>query len=70
MFITTPEVEKLGHNNADDFAADPREMLYEGSFGATEEGRWLNHEDVNTATGKVMDKQFWLKYTLIHIRHT
>ena len=39
VFITTLEVEKLGHNNAEDFAAEIREMLYKGSFRATEEGR-------------------------------
>ena len=35
-------------------------MLDDGSFKATEEGVWVNHEDVNPATGEVDDKHFWL----------
>ncbi len=37
-----------------------QEMLDDGSFRATEEGVWVNHEDVNPATGKVEDKHSWL----------
>ena len=35
-------------------------MLGDESFRATKEGVWVNHEDVNPATGEVEDKHFWL----------
>ena len=60
VFIATPEGEILGHYNAEDFAVHLQEMLDDGSFQATEEGVWVNHEDVNPATGGVEDKHFWL----------
>ena len=60
MFIATPEGEVLGHYNAEDFAVHLQEMLDDGSFTATEEGVWVNHEDVNPVTGEVEDKHFWL----------
>ena len=60
VFIATPEGEILGHYNAEDFAEHLQEMLDDGSFQATEEGVWVNHEDVNPATGEVEDKHFWL----------
>ena len=60
VFIATPDGEILGHYNAEDFAAHLQEMLDEGSFKATEEGVWVNHEDVNPATGEIEDKHFWL----------
>ncbi len=60
VFIATPEGEILGHYNAEDFAEHLQEMLDDGSFRATEEGVWVNHEDVNPATGEVEDKHFWL----------
>ena len=60
VFIATPEGEVLGHYNAEDFAEHLQEMLGEGSFMATEEGVWVNREDVNPATGEVEDKHFWL----------
>ena len=34
--------------------------LATGPLGATEEGVWVTHEDVNPATGEVEDKHFWL----------
>ena len=43
-----------------DFAVHLQEMLDDGSFQATEQGVWINHEDVNPATGEVEDKHFWL----------
>ena len=60
MFVATPDGEILGHYNADDSAVHLQEMLDDGSFQATEEGVWVNHEDVNPATGEVEDKHFWL----------
>ncbi len=60
VFIATPEGEILGHYNSEDFAAHLQEMLDDGSFRATQEGVWVNHEDVNPATGEVEDKHFWL----------
>ena len=60
VFIATPEGEIMGHYNAEDFAVHLQEMLDDGSFKATEEGVWVNHEDVNPATGEVEDKHFWL----------
>ena len=60
VFITTPEGEILGHYNAEDFAVHLQEMLDDGSFTASEDGEWVNHEDVNPATGEVEDKHFWL----------
>ena len=60
VFIATPEGEVLGHYNAEDFALHLQEMIDDGSFKATEEGVWVNHEDVNPATGMVEDKHFWL----------
>ena len=60
VFVATPEGEILGHYNAEDFAVHLQEMLDDGSFKATEQGVWVNHEDVNPATGEVEDKHFWL----------
>ena len=60
VLITTPEGEVLGHYNAEDFAVHLQHMLDDGSFRATEEGVWVNHEDVNPTTGEVEDKHFWL----------
>ena len=60
VFIATREGEILGHYNAEDFAAHLQEMLDDGSFRATEDGVWLNHEDVNPTTGEVEGKHFWL----------
>ena len=60
VFIATPEGEILGHYNAEDFAEHLQEMLDDGSFKATGEGAWVNHEDVNPANGEVEDKHFWL----------
>ena len=60
VFVATPEGEILGHYNAGDFAVHLQEMLDDGSFQATEQGVWINHEDVNPATGEVEDKHFWL----------
>ena len=60
VFIATPEGEILGHYNSEDFASHLQEMLDDGSFRATEEGTWVNHEDVNPVTGQVEDKHFWL----------
>ena len=60
VFIVTPEGEILGHYNAEDFAAHLQEMLDDESFKATAEGVWVNHEDMNPATGEVEDKHFWL----------
>ena len=60
VFIATPHGEILGHYNADDFAEHLQEMFDDGSFKATGEGMWVNHEDVNPATGEVEDKHFWL----------
>ena len=60
VFIATPEAEVLGQNDADVFAEHLQGMLIDGSFGATEEGVWVTHEDVNLATGEVVDKHFWL----------
>ncbi len=60
VFIATPEGEVLGHYHAEDFAVHLQEMLDDGSFQATEQGVWVNHEDVNPATGEVEDKHFWL----------
>ena len=60
VFIATPEGEILGHYNSEDFAPHLQEMLDDGSFRATEEGVWVNHEDVNPATGEIEDKHFWL----------
>ena len=60
VFIATPEGEILGHYNSEDFSAHLQEMLDDGSFRATAEGMWVNHEDVNPATGEVEDKHFWL----------
>ena len=60
VFIATPEGEILGHYNAEDFAAHLQEMLGDGSFRATEQGVWVNHQDVNPATGQVEDKHFRL----------
>ena len=60
VFIATPEGEILGHYNAEEFATHLQEVLDDGSFEATEEGVWVNHEDVNPATGEVEDKHFWL----------
>ena len=60
VFIATPEGEVLGHYNAEEFAVHLQHMLDDGSFKATEEGVWVNHEDVNPATGEVEDKHFWL----------
>ena len=60
VFIATPDGEILGHYNAEDFAVHLQEMLDDGSFRATEEGVWVNHEDVNPVTGEVEDKHFWL----------
>ena len=37
-----------------------KRMLGDESFRATKEGVWVNHEDVNPATGEVEDKHFWL----------
>ena len=59
VFIAPPEGEILGHYNAEDFAVHLQEMLADGSFKATEDGVWVNHEDVNPATGEVEDKHFW-----------
>ena len=60
VFIATPEGEILGHYNAEEFAEHLQEMLDDGSFQPTEAGVWVNHEDVNPATGEVEDKHFWL----------
>ncbi len=60
VFIATPEGEILGHYNSEDFAVHLQEMLDDGSFKASAEGVWVNHEDVNPATGGVEDKHFWL----------
>ena len=60
VFIATPGGEILGHYNAEDFTVHLQEMLDDGFFKATEEGVWVNHEDVNPATGDVEDKHFWL----------
>ena len=60
VFVATPEGEILGHYNAEDFAAHLQEMIDDGSFEATEQGLWVDHEDVNPATGEVEDKHFWL----------
>ena len=60
VFIATPEGEIMGHYNAEGFAVHLQEMLDDGSFKATEAGAWVNHEDVNPATGEVEDKHFWL----------
>ena len=60
MFIATPEGEILGHYNVEDFAVHLQEMLRDGSFKATEDGVWVNHEDVNPTTADVEDKHFWL----------
>ena len=60
MFIATLEGEILGHYNAEEFAVRLQEILDDGSFKATEEGVWMNHEDVNPSTGEVEDKHFWL----------
>ena len=35
-------------------------MLDDGSFRATKDGMWVNHEDVYPTTGEVEDKHFWL----------
>ena len=56
VFIAAPGGQILGHYNADDFAPHLQEMLDDGSFTATEDGVWVNHEDVNPATGEVEDK--------------
>ena len=60
VFIAAPGGQILGHYNAEDFAPHLQEMLDDGSFEATGEGVWINHEDVNPATGEVEDKHFWL----------
>ena len=60
VFVATPEGGVVGHYNAEDFAEHLREMLDDGSFRATEEGVWVNHEDVNPATGDLEDKHFRL----------
>ena len=60
VFIATPEGQIPGHYNAEDFAVHLQKMLDNGSFRATEGGVWVNHEDVNPATGEVEDKHFWL----------
>ncbi len=60
VFIATPEGEILGHYNSEDFAVHLQEMLDDGSFKATADGVWVNHKDVNPATGEVEDKHFWL----------
>ena len=60
VFVATLEGEILGHYNAEDFAVHLQEMLDDGSFQATEEGVWVNHEDANPATGEIEDKHFWL----------
>ena len=39
VFIATPEGEILGHYNSEDFAPHLQEMLDDGSFRATEDGR-------------------------------
>ena len=60
VFIATADGEILGHYNAADFAEHLQEMIDDGSFEATGEGTWVNHEDVNPATGEIEDKHFWL----------
>ena len=60
VFIATPDGEVLGHYNAENFAEYLHEMVEDGTFKATEEGVWVNHEDVNPVTGEVEDKHFWL----------
>ena len=60
VFIATLGGEILGHYNVEDFAVHLQEILDDGSFRATKEGVWVNHEDVNPATGEVEDKHFWL----------
>ena len=60
VFVATPEGEIVGHYNAEGLAVHLQEMLDDGSFKATEDGVWVNHEDVNPATGEVEDKHFWL----------
>ena len=60
VFITTPEGEILGHYNAEELSTHLQEMLDDGSFQATAEGVWVNHEDVNPVSREVEDKHFWL----------
>ena len=60
VFIATPEAEVLGHYDADVLAEHLQGMLIDDSFGATEEGVWATHEDLNPATGEVEDNHFWL----------
>ncbi len=60
VFVATPEGEVVAHYAADDFAEHLQEMVRDGSFRATEQGVWVDHEDVNPATGRVEDKHFWL----------
>ena len=60
LFIATPEGEILGHYNSEDFAVHLQEMLDGRLLQGHREGVWVNHEDVNPATGEVEDKQFWL----------
>ena len=55
-----PGGEVSGHYNADDFAPHLKEMFDDGSFTANADGVWINHREVNLATGEVEDKHFWL----------
>ena len=60
MLVATLDGELLGHYNSDELGPHLEEMLGAESLGATEEGVWVTHEDLNPVTGEIEDKHFWL----------
>ena len=60
VFVADESGKIIGHHNPSTLGQDLDVLLSTDGFKATEEGAWVNHEDVNPATGEVEDEHFWL----------
>ena len=60
VFVATPEGELLGHYDPENMSEHLKEMVGDGSFAATPEGVWIEHDDFNPVTGQIEHKHYWL----------
>lgn len=60
VFIADGEGRIVAHHDPNMLGKDLDVLLGTDGLKATGEGMWVNHQDVNPATGEVEDKHFWL----------
>ena len=60
VLMADDEGRIVAHHDSAIVGQDLADLLGSNSFEASEDGNWVNYEDVNPATGEVEDKHFWL----------